>query len=298
MKIKKPGKVTDRIFLLGCEEFCIYILKGDQEYTLIGGGIAYIISDVIQQLREFGIEEAKITRMIILHSHFDHCGIIPFLKKRWPWAKVTASVRAKELLADPKIVKHIASLNQDFTNYYKQKNKSLQPDFIFTEIEVEEVIKGGDMLCCGDLILEVIDTPGHSSCSIAIYVPRLKALFASDAGGIPCGEQIFTAANSNFDNYQLSLEKIVAYDVETFMAEHFGALIGEDGRNFLKKSINAAKKMRSTLEKSYNHTMDVQKSTEEITNLIMREAPRNFLPRKMINMVVAQMLKNIAKIQA
>ena len=93
MIIDKPGKVTDRIFLLGRKESCVYILKGKEEYALLGGGTAYIVPEVVEQLKEFAIAEHKIKRIVILHSHFDHCGIVPFFKKRWPWAKVTASSR-------------------------------------------------------------------------------------------------------------------------------------------------------------------------------------------------------------
>ena len=86
MVIIQPGSVTNRILLLGRKESCVYLLKGDEELALIGGGMVHIVPDVIKQLQNFRIPEDKIKRIIILHAHFDHCGIVAFFKKRWPWA--------------------------------------------------------------------------------------------------------------------------------------------------------------------------------------------------------------------
>jgi len=68
MIITKSGKVTDRILLLGVEESSVYILKGKDEYAFLGGGMVHIVPEIIEQLKEFKIEEKKIRRIIILHS--------------------------------------------------------------------------------------------------------------------------------------------------------------------------------------------------------------------------------------
>ena len=295
MVVEEPGKVTDRIMLLGRKESCAYILKGESEYALIGGGMAYIVPDMIEQLKEFNIEEKKIKRIVILHSHFDHCGIVPFFKRRWPWVKIAASARAKDLLSDPKIVESIEALNQVLLAEYGREKQAKALGLEFTGIDVEDVVKEGDILSCGDLSMEVIEVPGHSSCSIAVYVGREKAMFASDAGGIPFGDRVFTAANSNFDKYQKSLEKMAQYEIDVYLAEHYGARTGEEARGYLRKSINAAIETRDILEASYDRTRDVKKSTEEVTDKIMIMLPDGFMPRDIIAMVAGQMLKYIAK---
>ncbi len=295
MIINQPCKITDRIFLLGRKESCIYLLKGKEEYTILGGGMVHIVPEVIEQLKRFNIEEERIKRIIILHSHFDHCSIVPFFKKRWKWATITASEKAKELLANPKVIESIEAMNQDILKKYGRQKKGETLGLSFSGIDVEEVIKGGDVLSCGDLSMEVIDTPGHSSCSVAVYVPEEKAMFGSDAGGIPFGDDVFTAANSDFDKYQKSLNKISEYDIDIYLAEHYGVITGEDARYFLQKSISSAKETRKMLEESLLRTKDVKKSTLEITDRIMEKAPHDFLPRDVIAIVAGQMLRYISK---
>ncbi|UCD33076.1 MAG: MBL fold metallo-hydrolase [Desulfobacterales bacterium] len=295
MIVNHSGKVTDRILLLGRKESCVYLLKGKREYVLLGGGMAYIIPDVLEQMRYFKIEEKKIQRIIILHSHFDHCGMVPYFKQLWPWLRVTASDRAKELLTTPKVMESIEFLNRVLLSEHGLEKKAKEMEIGFTGVEVETVVKDGDIILCDDLSMEVIDVPGHSSCSIAIYVSQEKAMFASDAGGIPIGRRVFTAANSNFDKYQKSIEKMAGYDIDIYLAEHFGARVGADARGYLFKSMGAAKETRRIMEASYDRTKDVKKSTEEMTDMFMEWVPENFMPRDIIALVAGQMLRYIAK---
>jgi glyoxylase-like metal-dependent hydrolase (beta-lactamase superfamily II) len=292
--IEEPGYVTDRILLLGRRESCVYLLKGDSEYAILGGGMAYIVPDLIRQLEEYEIDESRIKRIIILHSHFDHCGIVPFFKKRWPQIKVTASARAKELLATRKVIDSIEFLNQVLIMKYGIEDKAKEIDLSFTGVDVGEVVKDGEILTCGNLSMEVIEVPGHSSCSVAVYVKEEKAMFASDAGGVPYGDRVFTAANSNFDLYVESLHKMARYETDIHIAEHFGARTGEDGRAFIHKSMASAKETRRILEESIARTKDVKASTKEITEMLTKKAPAGFVPKEVIAMVTEQMLRYVS----
>jgi len=295
MVITKPGKVTDRILLLGVKESSVYILKGKDEYALIGGGMVHIVPEIVQQLKNFKVEEEKIKRIIILHSHFDHCGVVPFFKKRWPWAKITASQRAKELLAAPKVIQTIEFLNQLLLKEKGREEQAKDLGLEFSGIHVEEVVKDGDKILCGDLSIKIIEVPGHSSCSIAAHVTDEKAMFGSDAGGIPFGDKIFTCANSNFDKYQESLKKMDDYEINVYLAGHYGARTGKDASLYLQRSVDSAKETRAILETSYARTKDVNQSTQEITGMLMKNTPDDFLHRDIVALVTGQMLKFISR---
>ncbi|MDY6852921.1 MAG: MBL fold metallo-hydrolase [Thermodesulfobacteriota bacterium] len=295
MVIKKPGRITDRITLLGREESCVYLINGGKEYALLGGGMPYIIPDMLAQLEKMGVEEQKIKRLVIHHAHFDHIGVAPYFKKRWPWLKVTASERARELLSTPKVIKNIVNLSRGLLAEHGMEDRLEEFGFDLGAIEIDEVVSDNDILPCGDVSLKIISTPGHSSCALVVYIPEEKALSASDSGGIPFGDRIFDAANSNFDLYQQSLEKMAAHDVQIHMAEHFGAYLGEDGRNFLQKSIKSAKETRKFAEEVYLSTRDEKKTAQELLARLMKGAPDNFLPQEVIAMVVGQMTSFLAK---
>ena len=295
MVIDTPGKVTDRILLLGKKESNVYLLKAEDEYALIGGGMIHIAPHVIEQLIRFRIDETLIKRIIILHAHFDHCGLVPFLKRRWPWARVTASSRANDLLSTPAVINTIKSMNQGIFAMFGDEKKSKEMDFECTEINVEDIVKEGDILPCGNLSIEILEVPGHSSCSIAAYVPEDKAMFASDAGGIPLGDQIFAAGNSNFDKFQSNLERMAEFDIEIHLAEHGGAFTGEDGREFLNRSIESAQMTRELIVNSFKRTMDEQKTVDEITDFFTKGTSDYFLSKDVISLVVGQMVRFFSK---
>jgi glyoxylase-like metal-dependent hydrolase (beta-lactamase superfamily II) len=297
MRISKAGWITDRILLLGREESNVYLLKGE-EHTMVGGGMITIVPDILEQLIRFGIEESRISRLLILHTHFDHCGTAPFFAKRWPQLTVVASKRGKEMLANPKVVESISFLSKTAVAQAGMEEKARELNLVFEGLEVKEIVDGGDRVNWGGVELEIVDAQGHSSDSIAAYMPSEKALFASDAGGIPFGDDVFAAGNSNFTKFQQTLERFRQYDVDIHLAEHYGAFTGEDAKRFMPRSIEAARETRRLMEESYARTGDAEKSTAELTDLIMKRAPEYFLPREVMSMVIGQMMRYIAKTQS
>ncbi len=299
MVIQTPGKVTERITLLGRRESNVYYLDGGTEAALLGGGMVYIAPDVMNQIREMGLDTQKIRRILILHSHFDHCGIVPFLQKQWPGVSVAASEAARAMLAKPKVVEAIHGMNRAALERQNLLEKAGEMGFAdFPGIAVNEVLKEGQTVACGDRTIEILEVPGHSSCSIAAYVPEEKAMFASDAGGIALGADVFTAANSDFDKYQQSLEKMAAYDVEVCLSEHYGARTGQDGRNFLPRSREAAAEFRQMMEQSLARTNDPDQTAAEITENIISRSPPEFLPKEIVSMIIRQMAGYLDKKRA
>ena len=82
MRIKKAGRIDEGLWLLGTEESCVYLLEGSRSSVLISAGLSYILPDFFRQIADWGISEKKIDHIIILHAHFDHLGVIPFLKRK------------------------------------------------------------------------------------------------------------------------------------------------------------------------------------------------------------------------
>lgn len=295
MIVTTPGKVSDRITLLGREESCVYLVDGGSEYAILGGGMPYIIPDVLDQLEQFQIDESKISRLVIHHAHFDHVGAMPFFKKRWPRAKITASKRAQQNLARPAVMETILALNKGLLSSRGLEDKWEEFGLDIDIIVVDEALEDGNVIKLGDLDINFLETPGHSSCSMAAYISSEKALSASDAGGIPYGDQVFAAANSNFDKYQQSLEKMAALDIEIHMAEHYGARTGEDARNYMKKSIESAAATRKLMEEAYARNLDEAKTVEEVSELLAGPSSGYFLPKEVMAMVLGQMVKYIAR---
>jgi len=75
MRHRKTGKIHDHLWYLGREESGVYLLEGNTSSLIISGGMSYLAPTVESQLNAFGIDETKIGKLLILHTHFDHVGL-------------------------------------------------------------------------------------------------------------------------------------------------------------------------------------------------------------------------------
>jgi glyoxylase-like metal-dependent hydrolase (beta-lactamase superfamily II) len=260
MWIMEPQKINDSIEYLGAREMCVYLLKG-REYMLIEGGMSYIVPTLLRQLDERGIDPRRITKYLILHSHFDHCGAVPPLQKKFPWIEAVASHRTEELYAKEKVVKFIREMNDQMLKSHGTERFSGEVDLDIHELRVDIAVGEGDVIDLGEGVrVEIIEVPGHSSCSIAGYALPCRALFASDAGGIPNNEDvIYPSGNEDFILYQRSLKKMSEYPVEIHCAARYGAYTDDEGRDYIGRSIKAAEDFRLRVIDAVKREGDMEK---------------------------------------
>jgi glyoxylase-like metal-dependent hydrolase (beta-lactamase superfamily II) len=295
MRIRKPGKVREGIWCLGREESGVYLLEGDDSSMIISGGMSYIVSDILQQFNEFGIDEKRMKKLLILHSHFDHVGIVPFIKRRHPKIEVFASQRGWEVL---QMDKAILTINEFGRNVARRMGKG----DVYSAYDLEwrkdvsgTTIREGDRIDLGGLEVSILEIPGHSSCCIAAYVPELKALFPTDGGGIPFDKTIVSSGNSNYTQYQQSLERLKDLEVDYYCADHYGYVTGAEAREFISRSIESAKKNRAWMEEVYRSTRDIDAAAQELTSSFYQENPDYFLSPEIFLDVYRQMVRHLAQ---
>jgi len=294
MRIRRPGKIRKGLWFLGREESCIYLLEGSKESMIVNGGLSYLVPDILQQFAEFDIDQSRIRKALILHAHFDHVGIIPFFKRRRPDVEIYASARGWEILRMPKA---IATINEFSRKVAQSRGK--EKVFAGYDLDWSDDIRGtavseGDRIDLGDLELRIIETPGHSSCAVSAYSPELKALFASDSGGIPYKDTINTPGNSNFTLYQQSLEKLKDLEVEYLCADHYGYVAGDEARRFIGDAIKYAGEFRAMMEELYQRVGDVDTAAEQMITDFHKENPDYIVIPEILEMVYRQMVRHIA----
>ena len=294
MRIRHPGKIRKGLWFLGREESGVYLLEGDHGSMIISGGMSYIVPDVLRQFEEFGIDPGRIKKILILHSHFDHVGIVPFLKRRYPMIEVYGSQRGWEIL---QMEKAIATINE----FSRAASKRMGMEKVFSTYDLEwrkeitgKKIKEGDKIDLGGLEVSIFEIPGHSSCCIAAYVADWKALFPSDGGGIPFKEIILPSGNSNYTNFQQSLEKLNGLEVEYFCADHYGYIVGEEAKYFICQTIEIARQQRLLMEEAYRRHRDIEATAKELISSFYEEHPDYLLPPEILFGVYCQMIRHIA----
>ncbi|HIJ75529.1 MAG TPA: MBL fold metallo-hydrolase [Deltaproteobacteria bacterium] len=294
MRFRKPGKIDSKLWYLGAEESGIYLLRGRHGTVLINGGMSYILPDVITQMREFGIDPGEITKFLILHSHFDHVGVVPYFKRNYPVIEVLASEAAIKTFEKPKAIELINSYNQSSAG---ERNESLKGFDLEWRDDIEPLpVREGDIIDLGQVALKIYETPGHSNCSISAYEPDEGVLFASDAMGIPFSDKLFPSMNTNIDQFLNSLEKLRPLKVNVFCADHYGYITGDEAERIVSETIKEALRLKTLMYDTFRRNpLDIDAAAREITSSFYQQMPGYCISPEILEGVFKQMFRYIAK---
>lgn len=294
MRIQKAGQIDDGLWLLGTKESCVYLLEGSETSVLISAGLSYILPDFFRQIASSGLSEKKIEHIIILHAHFDHVGVVPYLKRKWPHLKVYASSRGWEVLANPKAVSVINEFTLKVCRRMKGNDDVLGPlDWQWRDDVRGEALRENSRIDLGGRHIEILETPGHSSCSISAYVPQMKVLFPSDAVAIPYRDEYVIAVGSSFEKYLQSLGKLAVLDVKMLCADHYGCITGDEARRYISESKIAVNRMMEKLRLALEKEGSVDRAAAQLIRLHYEQRPDYFVHPDILLRTYTQMLKQI-----
>ncbi|MEA3471005.1 MAG: hypothetical protein U9R24_04755, partial [Thermodesulfobacteriota bacterium] len=117
-----------------------------------------------------------------------------------------------------------------------------------------------------------------------------------DGGGIPYKNETIPSGNSNYTQFQESLEKLKDLEVDYLCADHFGYIEGGEAGTFISETIEAAKKFRTLMERVYGRIGNVEGAVQRLVAVTMAERPDYFLSQEIMTGVYRQMLKHIASV--
>jgi glyoxylase-like metal-dependent hydrolase (beta-lactamase superfamily II) len=296
MRFRRAGRIADNLWYLGREESGTYYLEGKNGAIMINGGMSCILPEVLGQMKEFGLDAAKVTRFLILHSHFDHAGIVPYFKRTYPKMEVMASAAAWNIFAMPKAITIMNSFSQ-----MSAKQMGVGEALKGYDIDWRDDIRGttvgeGSRIDLEGVTLNILETPGHTNCSVTAYEPNLKALFPSDAAGIPYGDLLFPSMNTNAEQFLESLEKMKPLAVRIFCADHYGYITGDEAATAVDQTIQEGRRWKAYLEDFYRKSNgDIDAATKSMTEFFYKEFPGYFIGPDILEGVFKGMIKYIGK---
>lgn len=294
MWIQTPGVINEQLEMLGTRQNCIYLAKGDR-YMLIGGGGQWIVPELEHQIRENQIDMDRVEYLVIGHSHYDHCGAVPYMQKRYSHIKVLASQNAAKLYAHEKAVSNMRKFSRQGMETMGLPMEFEGISLDFEAIEVSRILQDGDRVDLGhDLSFAVFETPGHSRCAISLYAPKQQWLFPTDSMAIPVGDgnEFMCTASESFVEYINSLKKLESLGIRICAWEHYGYMTGRDARGIVKRIIDATRKYKQELEKRMAQDNDIEIVGRWATDQWLEKTRFSFLPDEVMLYISKTMVKN------
>lgn len=227
-----------RLYNIGSFDNPVYLLGAKGNWTLIEGGISSQFVTVKNRLYAIVENASEIKHWIILHTHYDHCGLLSYLYPSLPEVQVYAGKKACKNLGREKSIRVIENLNLKVT-LLKNNVETLEniQRFPLNDIPVQQLKEGEVMHCGKNLMFSVIETPGHSDCSISLFEQHSGRLFVSDAlGELFSPKEWFPLAFSNISDYLNSIALLKTTAPKSIALGHGEYLLDKEAREAFQYS--------------------------------------------------------------
>lgn len=235
--------ISENVACLGNRHFHLYVV-GRQKAAIIECAVSGAAVNFQRQWMSLTSPRPGVDYLVAMHAHFDHVCGIPALKEMFPQAAVAASAKAQRVLSKAEIVADFFSQDRSMLDVLSREGLLVESAAIpqLERIDVDFILEPGQTLSLDrGLELEIIAAPGHSSDSLAAWLPADKVLFISDAAGFQMSDrEIFPIFFQSYPIYMETLRMLQGYPAKIIGIPHETIWQGSDIELFYRRAINAA----------------------------------------------------------
>ena len=208
---KKPERVVDGVYQVGGPDMsdgrdcCVYLVDGGGTLALIDCGCGPGYGSIVANITRAGFEPADLGLALLTHCHIDHVGGAARFRGEYGVELIAHELDARPLEEGDSLTTAAFLYGIEF--------KPLPIDRKLTgdrnEIEV------------GDVLLEVLWTPGHSPGSVAAYLDAdgVRVLFGQDIHG-----PFHPDFGSDIRAWRESMAKLLELEADILCEGHFGVI--------------------------------------------------------------------------
>jgi hydroxyacylglutathione hydrolase len=271
-----PTEVADGVFCIETDypqvanaPLWVHLVR-DRVCALIDCGVPSTYDAVLATaLPKIGIAPSEIGWVILTHGHPDHMGGHPTLKRH-------ASFAVAAPLEDVIWTESVERQWHDFWDCFPgvlslAAERDAIVDMCGGDLQVDHILRDGDIFELGDRRLEVVQTRGHTRGHCALFESETGVLFSGDSTqgyGISAssGTSVFAPLYDDVDDYLHGLERLRALPFTLLCPAHKPPLDGDAGRAWIDESIrfvgDADQLVRGLIERADGPLTAVRVATE------------------------------------
>ncbi|BEQ12959.1 MBL fold metallo-hydrolase [Desulfoferula mesophila] len=226
-QIPRPIQLSDNLYQLGTMAFPVYLSLG-RVAMLIEGGTGATAEIIARQVQMLGIDPGRIAYMALTHTHADHIGAVPRLRRLWPGMKILAGPKAAEMLAHPKHVERFLPADRMISKILLGQGviDEMPPMLEDYDFRVDAVLGEGARIDLGEgVVWHILLTPGHSPCHVAYFEERDGVVALGDLAGYCDFEREIIWPNyfHSLEEYCLSMQKLAILPGKLALLSHNGS---------------------------------------------------------------------------
>jgi len=208
---KPKDPIFEKIyFMLAYEYSCnIYVIKGDQEVSIVDPGNDY--TAFLELFQQGWCQPQDIKKIVLTHGHRDHCSGALELLRSYPSIVEGGGF---ELILHKQAPPDLKKMVEQFQSP-------------ITEVE------GGETIELSGLPFEVIYTPGHTIDGLSFYHAPTKTVFTGDIVMPHSMGEIDDKAGGRMDHYLFGVKALMKKDIENVLPGH-GFPVAEHGKRVVE----------------------------------------------------------------
>jgi len=266
-----PARLTDQLWMLGTTAYPLYFFRGEHEGAIFEGGTSAICPLLAEQIEHLGVGSDFVKQVIVTHAHPDHVMAVPLLREMFPGVAVLASPQAAQTLASEKAVSLFCQVDEALTaallkaGAIAAEHRREPP--AQKHIPVDRLIREGDTIQVEQTAFQVLETPGHSDCSLSFYEPVARILLVSDATGYYLPEHDYWWPNyfAGYAAYLGSMRRLAELDVEVLCLSHNAAVRrAADVQSYLRRAIAATEQYHQRIVEEARSGKAVREIAEQL----------------------------------
>ncbi|PKL37705.1 MAG: hypothetical protein CVV44_15285 [Spirochaetae bacterium HGW-Spirochaetae-1] len=249
MKTYASGTITPKIAAAGNPMYPAYIVMGKEKNLMIDAGINLLGPLYLTSIETLTGGRENLHYLTVTHSHYDHLGALPYLKRMIPTLKTGGHKSIPSLLKKQSVLDRMNRFSELQREFFK--GITGDEDVRLDPVELDMLLGEGDILDLGGITCQVLETPGHTRDSLSFYIPELKALFPGEIIGVPDwekGDEVQVEFLSSYEDYLASLKRLMELDIDFIGMAHGWYFTGDDARSYLGKSLEATISYRMLIE--------------------------------------------------
>jgi len=142
----EPMKLVGPIYFVGTKGLSVWLITTSEGHILLNTGMPGSGQMIESSIRKLGFKPEDVKLMLACHAHIDHVGGHAYLKKL---------TGAQVVMLDSAVDLFESGGKTDF-------NYGQVSEFSFEAVKVDRVIRDGDSVKLGDVVLTALPTPGHT----------------------------------------------------------------------------------------------------------------------------------------
>ncbi len=261
-------RITDCLILIGTWDLPAYLVVGRDRTVMVDAGPISVAPVLYDEMREIIGGRGVADLVVFTHSHFDHVGGAPYLKRHIPALKFGGHEYLFYVMGREGARHVIEGLNRRMTPPALIREKLTDADFDYSVIKGDMILRDGEIIDLGGGVsVTAVATPGHTQDSMSYLVLPDRIILTGEAMGIVPGEELYVGPEflTSYEVYIDSIKKVRALAPRRILTGHHAQVYGDQVNRLIEASLRDAAALRDKIERYLTEeSMDEARVIERI----------------------------------